>query len=701
MYPRTDEEKARGRHCGFVSFENRRMAEAAKNALDGKDIMGMVVRIGWGKAVSKPIVAPTPMSMGVGIVGAIPTSRGFTDKPPEKAQEKVEKKKIIVTVPTNRRIKAVIDVMAKFVSEEGHLFEEQIKEKEANNETYAFLRDIGSPENNYYRWLVFAYGQGDSTKSWRTEPFQITFGGDDWVPPGPEYWQSGKQKISNFSDEPTGPTRDKNTAVSGGTRLSDRAREDLEDMLRDINRDRKHICDVMVWCLDHSDSAIEIAECLYESLTIAETEYDLKISRLYLLSDILHNSSCARPSAWAFRAAFERRLPLVFQHLNEMYRNISGRLTADKAKGTLMKVLRVWEGWGVYSPQFSKGLECSFLCDPGRIVEICKSAVKPWRTMKDCSEAQVEDAPMDDLSENATTDGELLPYFDDMAQYPVWLRSSINSWMRKEIPQLEREIRQKGLCVPQRCHATEGLPIYKFKLVQVLAGYELYCKEKKCEEAKNISTFLTQDAITAASDTPAEEPLFMPDSFAIGTDMEPTMGEMSADEAQSAPEPVQSSITSVRNRDDSASESSEDLFQDEKPENEGPLLSDAEEDSDRDNDIFADANDTAGPLTNQNASPRAKETPQDKLKRAKLRQVELEVTKLQDSLEKQGVSDKDLINLQCDQKRQELLAKVERELIRELSDDQKNTRMGDGESRVRSLSPSEKRRSVKKRGRVK
>eukprot|EP01068_Selenidium_serpulae_P017388 Selendium_serpulae@DN6375_c0_g1_i9.p1 len=96
--------------------------------------------------------------------------------------------------------------------------------------------------------------------------------------------------------------------------------------------------------------------------------------------------------------------------------------------------------------------------------------------------------------------------------------------------------------------------------------------------------------------------------------------------------PIQSSITSVRNRDDSASESSEDLFQDEKPENEGPLLSDAEEDSDRDNDIFADANDTAGPLTNQNASPRAKETPQDKLKRAKLRQVELEVTKLQDSL---------------------------------------------------------------------
>lgn len=47
MYPRSDEERARRRHCGFVSFETRDMAEAAKNCLDGEDFFGMPIRIGY------------------------------------------------------------------------------------------------------------------------------------------------------------------------------------------------------------------------------------------------------------------------------------------------------------------------------------------------------------------------------------------------------------------------------------------------------------------------------------------------------------------------------------------------------------------------------------------------------------------------------------------------------------------------------
>lgn len=565
--------------------------------------------------------------------------------------------------------------MAKYVSEDGHLFEEQIKEREANNETYNFLREHGTPENNYYRWLVFTYGQGDSTKSWRTEPFPITFGGEFWVPPGQEHWQAGKQKISNFSDEPICPQKDKSVAVSGGQPLSDRAREDLEDMLRDLTRDRKHICDVMVWCLDHSDSAIEI-----------------------LLSDILHNSSCARPSAWAFRAAFESRLPLVFKHLNEIYRKISGRFTAEQAKRTFMNVLRVWEGWGVYSPQFTKGLECSFLCDPSRVIELCKSSIKPWRSSSECVTVTSDDGTRaSDSDIGARADGELLPYFDDMAQYPVWLRSTVNTWMRSEVSQLERETRQKGLCVPERAHAVDTIHVYKSKLIQTLAGYEVYYQEKACEEAKNLSSFLVQDLVIPNSGVAQqEEPIFKADNYL--TDAQPPISDIIVDEPR-APEKAQSSSkTTVRNMDDSASESSEDLFQ-ERPENEGPLLSDAEE-SDRDNDIFADTAEAKPDSATHEASPRVKETPQDRLKRDKLRQVELEVTKLQDSLEKQGVADKDLINLQCDQKRQELLAKVERELIRELSDDQRNAGALGGDNRTRSLSPSDKKRSSRKRGRV-
>jgi U2-associated protein SR140 len=36
MWPRSDEEKARGRNCGFVAFMNRKDGERALKSLNGK-----------------------------------------------------------------------------------------------------------------------------------------------------------------------------------------------------------------------------------------------------------------------------------------------------------------------------------------------------------------------------------------------------------------------------------------------------------------------------------------------------------------------------------------------------------------------------------------------------------------------------------------------------------------------------------------
>lgn len=36
MWPRTDEERSRGRNCGFVAFMNRKDGERAMNSLKGK-----------------------------------------------------------------------------------------------------------------------------------------------------------------------------------------------------------------------------------------------------------------------------------------------------------------------------------------------------------------------------------------------------------------------------------------------------------------------------------------------------------------------------------------------------------------------------------------------------------------------------------------------------------------------------------------
>eukprot|EP00597_Dinobryon_sp_UTEXLB2267_P015358 CAMPEP_0170126854 /NCGR_PEP_ID=MMETSP0020_2-20130122/20042_1 /TAXON_ID=98059 /ORGANISM="Dinobryon sp., Strain UTEXLB2267" /LENGTH=920 /DNA_ID=CAMNT_0010360101 /DNA_START=2004 /DNA_END=4763 /DNA_ORIENTATION=+ len=51
MWPRSEEEKARKRNCGFVSFKRRRDAEDAKLELQDYDVEGYKMILGWGRAV--------------------------------------------------------------------------------------------------------------------------------------------------------------------------------------------------------------------------------------------------------------------------------------------------------------------------------------------------------------------------------------------------------------------------------------------------------------------------------------------------------------------------------------------------------------------------------------------------------------------------------------------------------------------------
>lgn len=64
MWPRSEEEKSRGRNCGFVAYMSRKDAERALKTLNGRFIMGYEMRLGWGKAVpvfNQPIFIPPPL----------------------------------------------------------------------------------------------------------------------------------------------------------------------------------------------------------------------------------------------------------------------------------------------------------------------------------------------------------------------------------------------------------------------------------------------------------------------------------------------------------------------------------------------------------------------------------------------------------------------------------------------------------------
>lgn len=82
-----------------------------------------------------------------------------------------------------------------------------------------------------------------------------------------------------------------------------RQRDRLEDLIRNISPERKKIGEAMVFCIEHSEAADEIAECIYESLSNNSTVIHKKIARMYLISDILHNCGVKINNASYYRKA--------------------------------------------------------------------------------------------------------------------------------------------------------------------------------------------------------------------------------------------------------------------------------------------------------------------------------------------------------------------------------------------------------------
>ena len=67
--------------------------------------------------------------------------------------------------------------------------------------------------------------------------------------------------------------------------------------------------------LDFADASEEVVDLLCESLLVDATPINVKIARLYLLSDILHNSSAPVRNASSYRMHIQKSLPKIFEHM--------------------------------------------------------------------------------------------------------------------------------------------------------------------------------------------------------------------------------------------------------------------------------------------------------------------------------------------------------------------------------------------------
>lgn len=333
MWPRTDEERARNRNCGFVAFMNRKDGERALKHLNGKEIMGYEMKLGWGKAVPIPphpvylppklmeLTMPPPPS-GLPFNAQVNAKDDPIDPDKIKDATEADRKKLLsrttvkVVAPTDRGVLQLIHRMAEFVIKEGPMFEAIIMNREINNPIFRFLFDNSSPAHVYYRWRIFSLLQGDETSNWSTDEFVMFDGGSKWKPPpvnpfskgvpenlldlsplaeevssSPEHHRHTASRSSSsrkHEDRDSRKSRVRSSDVKKGC-LRSSQREKLEEMLRNLTPEKRSVSEAMMFCIDHADGAIEVTECISESLTILETPLHKKIARFYLISDILHN----------------------------------------------------------------------------------------------------------------------------------------------------------------------------------------------------------------------------------------------------------------------------------------------------------------------------------------------------------------------------------------------------------------------------
>merc|ERR1712151_551359 len=135
----------------------------------------------------------------------------------------------------------------------------------------------------------------------------------------------------------------------------------------------------------------------------------------------------------------------IFEHFNFSLRHVESKLQVEKTKEELVKVIHVWEDWGLFAPQYVRGLEAALVV-----------GVKSLRS---------------------------LARKGDKSREPAWLEPKLTDWRRQHFSQLEKMCRTRGLrSATAHLEPTREMTVETARaewLIDRLVTYELHWHEKE------------------------------------------------------------------------------------------------------------------------------------------------------------------------------------------------------------------------------
>lgn len=342
-----------------------------------------------GYSVLKPYPRPPPPPPSP--VETAPESQADSDKDSRGVQdtykefiEVFQRSTVQVYVPKDRSMLDRIHKTIEYVIREGPVFETIIISNESKNPDYKFLYDYQCLEHVYYRWKLYSVLHGDDPYQWSTDEFRMFEGGPTWKPPPLNPFANGmplevvekltginKEILLNarpnqlsrkmqISNEPL-PGVSESSYLKFKGKFSDDKVKILQDILANLSPTKTSIGSAMLFCINHSYAADEIINCIVQSLESGSVPLKVKIAQLFLISDVLQNSSAAVTNASFYRKGFESKLVDIFEKLHDYLLKIDDRYKADKFKNKVLSVLGAWSYFELYEKKFLFRLTNIFL----------------------------------------------------------------------------------------------------------------------------------------------------------------------------------------------------------------------------------------------------------------------------------------------------------------------------------------------------
>lgn len=367
---------------GFVCFMRREDAETAVAEADGISWGGAQLHTSWGKAMPKPRHALYLRSAETAARREKDDSPNLKRSRPDGREESSAKRRrrrdrgrsprsVLQHEFEDTEAGKVIRTVAERIREYGPSFEQLIQDKERDNPRFDWLRQKDSREALYFRTQL------DSS----------------FIPTLP---------VAAFSDEGEAAMYTSDSGEESETQrmkkqrkadtLGHLARQRFEAMLRSITPRRERIARAMAFAIKHASAADVVVDVLTQSLLIPSTPVPRKLARLYVMSDLLHNSSAPLTNAWKFRTAVESRISLIFQHLGDVARSFPGIMKQEGFKNQIRALLDVWDSWLVFAPKVLEELRA--LLEQGSRGQDDIRHLAP-NTEGDALEEDIEGEPLD------------------------------------------------------------------------------------------------------------------------------------------------------------------------------------------------------------------------------------------------------------------------------------------------------------------